>query len=154
MEYIFMQLTQKHAEDIAYNWHYESIYSFYDMESDEEDLEEFLDAKLRGNSYFSVLQDNVVVGFFCVNKIDIDTIEIGLGMKPDLTGAGKGLEFLKAGLEFVKETYSPKVIILSVATFNLRAIKVYKKVGFESIELFTQETNGSQYEFLKMKYEY
>ncbi|MGE6259686.1 GNAT family N-acetyltransferase [Heyndrickxia sporothermodurans] len=52
-------------------------------------------------------------------------------MKLNLTGNGKGreLEFLKAALEFVKSDFQPQTLTLSVATFNQRAIKVYRKMG-------------------------
>ena len=36
-------MTQEQAEEIAFNWHYDAEYSFYDMEADKEDLVEFLD---------------------------------------------------------------------------------------------------------------
>jgi ribosomal-protein-alanine N-acetyltransferase len=39
---------------------------------------------------------------------------------------------------------------LSVATFNQRAINVYRKVGFEDLEVFVNKTNSGQYEFLRM----
>lgn len=67
----------------------------------------------------------MMVGFFSVNKIDDQTFDIGLGMRPDLTGKGKGFGFLEEGINFVKTTYKPERITLSVATFNERAIKVY-----------------------------
>ncbi|MDY0405049.1 GNAT family protein [Virgibacillus sp. 179-BFC.A HS] len=154
MSYTFKKLTQEQAEEISYNWHYEGIYSFYDMEADQEDLEEFLDAKQRGDSTFAVLNDNELIGFFSFSQTDANTIDIGLGMRPDLTGVGKGLSFLKEGLAFAKAKYSPNVITLSVATFNNRAIKVYKKAGFEPVETFVQETNDGHYDFLKMKYKF
>lgn len=152
MNYIFKRMTQREAEDIAFNWHYDGIYSFYDMEADQEDLEEFLDESRRGDTVFSVHHGNELVGFFSINPTYLQTVDIGLGMRPDLTGAGRGMEFFNAGLEFVKETYAPQRITLAVATFNLRAIKVYEKAGFEPVEVFTQATNGGTYEFLKMKY--
>lgn len=74
-------------------------------------------------------------------------------MKPELTGRDLGLDFFKAGLRFAISKYNPNEITLSVATFNDRAINVYKKAGFESVETFMQDTNGSRFEFLKMKYE-
>lgn len=150
--YILKEMTQQQAEDIAYNWHYHAEYSFYDMEADEEDLIEFLDPKQRGESMFVALNGQDVVGYFCFNKVDKDIIDIGLGMKPNLTGSGRGVEFLKAGLDFAKFTYNPDQITLSVATFNLRAIKVYKTVGFVEMQTFMQDTNGSSFEFIKMIY--
>ena len=152
MKYKFELMTQEQAEDIAYNWHYQGDFSFYNMESDQEDLVEFLDPETRGQSNFVVMNDNKVIGFFSFTKVANHTIDIGLGMRPDLTSKGNGLDFLKAGLDFTKSKYCPQNITLSVATFNQRAIKVYKKIGFIEVHTFMQETNGGTFEFLKMIY--
>ncbi|MCA0173044.1 GNAT family N-acetyltransferase [Bacillus sp. RAR_GA_16] len=153
MTYQFEIMTQEQAEDISYNWHYDGEYSFYDMEADEEDLQEFVDPELRGDSTFAVLENRELVGFFNVTKVDDRTYDIGLGMRPDLTNKGKGLEFIKAGLAFINKKYNPSKITLSVATFNQRAINVYRKLGFKDVHTFMQDTNGSTFEFLKMEYE-
>lgn len=152
MEYKFKLMTQEQAEEIAFNWHYDAEYSFYDMEADQEDLVEFLDPQNRGDSYFVVTIDNDMIGFFSFSKVAKNTIDIGLGMKPNLVGNGNGLDFLKAGIEFAKSKYTPQTITLSVATFNKRAIKVYEKIGFKEVETFMQDTNGDRFEFLKMSY--
>ncbi|SFJ86480.1 ribosomal-protein-alanine N-acetyltransferase [Halobacillus dabanensis] len=104
MSYKFSVMTQKQAETIAFNWHYDDDYSFYDMEADEEDLKEFLDPIARGSSTYAVFNDDDLIGFFSINKVDDQTFDIGLGMRPDLTGKGKGLEFLEEGINFVKAT--------------------------------------------------
>ena len=44
-------------------------------------------------------------------------------MRPDLTGQGLGAEFVRAGLRFAQDSYSPPAFRLTVATFNRRAIK-------------------------------
>ncbi|GGH86981.1 ribosomal-protein-alanine N-acetyltransferase [Pullulanibacillus pueri] len=151
--YTFEVMTQEQAEDIAFNWHYQGDYSFYDMEADKEDLDEFIDPEARGDSTYVVMNHNELIGFFSVNRVEDHTFEIGLGMRPDLTGRGKGLEFLKAGIAFIKGEYKPEKITLSVATFNQRAIKVYRKLGFNTINTFMQDTNGSTFEFQKMEHE-
>ncbi len=153
MTYQFEVMTQEQAEDISYKWHYDGEYSFYDMEADEEDLQEFVDPELRGDSKFAVMEDRDLIGFFSVTKVVDLTYDIGLGMRPDLTNKGKGLEFIKAGLAFIIKKYNPSKITLSVATFNQRAINVYRKLGFHDVKTFMQDTNGSTFEFLKMEYE-
>lgn len=152
MNYFFQSMTQQEAEEIAVHWRYSGIYAFYDMDADPEDLAEFLNPEERKNTYFSVIHKGEVVGFYSFTQTADDTIDIGLGMKPDLTGNGSGLEFLRAGMEFARTTYNPKKITLSVAAFNKRAIKVYEKVGFKETERFQQATNGRAYEFVKMVY--
>lgn len=152
MGYKFEMMTQEQAEEIAFNWHYEAEYSFYDMDADKDDLVEFLDPQKRGDSNFVVTQDNDIIGFFSFNKVAIHTIDIGLGMRPNLIGNGNGLEFIRAGLEFAISKYAPRKITLSVATFNQRAIKVYRKIGFEEVDTFMQDTNGDRFEFVEMAY--
>lgn len=152
MRYEFRVIEQEQAEDIAYNWHYDGEYSFYDMEADEEDLNEFINLKARGNTTFAAMKENELVGFLIVDQVDDVTFEIGLGMKPILTGKGMGYEFLMALMDFVKSKFTPEKIILSVATFNQRAIKVYKRAGFKEVDTYMQDTNGSTYEFLRMEY--
>ncbi|TFB22933.1 N-acetyltransferase [Filobacillus milosensis] len=149
MTYEFQEMTQDQADEIAFNWHYDGDYSFYDMEADEEDLNEFINPYERKN-YYAVIQNDDLIGFFSFNKQG-EFIDIGLGMRPDLTGSGNGLEFLQAGMDFAKSTFNSSKFSLSVATFNQRAIKVYEKTGFKQVNTFMQETNGSTYEFVRME---
>lgn len=152
MAYKFSVLTQEQAEDIAFNWHYDGEYSFYDMEADEEDLEQFLNPEERGNATFAVTKGDDLVAFLSVSKVTDRIFDIGLGMRPDLTGKGNGTRFLRAGINFIQSEFTPEKITLSVATFNQRAINLYRKVGFKDVETFMQNTNGSTFEFLKMEY--
>ncbi|OIU72590.1 GNAT family N-acetyltransferase [Rossellomorea aquimaris] len=152
MTYKFEKMTQKEAVDIAYGWHYEGDYAFYDMEADEEDLAEFLNPESRGDTVFTVFKETEAVGYFSITRPEKGVCDIGLGMRPDLTGNGMGAGFLKAGLSFVIDEFKADKITLSVAAFNQRAIKVYEKNGFTAIDAFIQETNGGTYEFLRMEY--
>ncbi|UOQ84388.1 GNAT family N-acetyltransferase [Gracilibacillus salinarum] len=121
------------------------------MEADKEDLEEFLDPQKRGNTTYAVLNNNELIGFLSAKQTDDLTVEIGLGLRPELTGRGYGEAFLKTSIAFLRSKLNPEKINLSVATFNQRAIKVYKKIGFKELNIFMQETNGDTYEFLKME---
>lgn len=143
-------LDQSAAEEIA-SWHYEGEYTFYDFASDQEDLEELLNPELRGDSMYTARNpDDELVGFYSFNQI-AGALDIGVGLRPDLTGQGLGRSFVDAGLTFAKVTYSPEVIQLRVAAFNKRAIKVYKLVGFAEVEHFRQRTNGGEYDFIRME---
>ncbi len=135
-------------------WHYSEPYTFYDLKSDRNDYEEFLNlAKWKRDSKFSVIDDHgELVGLFEFSYQN-DVVDIGLGVRPDLTGRGIGLSFFLAGLKFASEKFSPKRFKLSVAAFNTRAIKVYEKAGFRIVRTFWNETNGGVYKFLEMSYE-
>ena len=58
-------------------------------------------------------------------------MDVELGMRPDLTGRGLGAEFVLAVLRFSKDDYSPPTFRLTVAAFNLRAVRMYERVGFD-----------------------
>jgi ribosomal-protein-alanine N-acetyltransferase len=146
----FEQLTQEDAEAIA-EWHYPEPYSFYDWTADPGDLRELLDPALRGEAYWAVRDEaNELVGYFSFKPKDEQTVEIGLGLRPDLTGRGLGGSFLAAGLEFALTRFEPARFVLSVATFNERAIKVYERAGFSRERTYMHSTNGGEWEFLEM----
>ncbi len=149
MQFSFTPMTEDHANAIV-DWHYDGIYAFYDMEQDREDLEEFLHPQNWEGRYYAVLSNlNELIGFFSFRKED-ETVAIGLGLKPEYTGKGLGLEFVQAGLEFARERFVPSVFRLIVAMFNQRAIRVYERAGFRRDKVFMHETNGGEYEYLRM----
>jgi ribosomal-protein-alanine N-acetyltransferase len=149
VSFIFQPRTREDAYQIA-SWHYPPPYDFYDLEQDLEDLAEFLDQASWREPYYSVVnEEDELVGFFNFRQ-DGQTVEIGLGLRPDLTGKGLGLAFLNAGLNFGQEKFSVKMWSLRVATFNTRAIHLYTHAGFTPVSTFLQQTNGGEYEFLRM----
>ncbi len=153
MTHQFAVLTQQQAETIAFTWHYEGVYAFYDIEADEDDLVEFLDAEQRGESVFAITSDSDLIGFVSVARTEAETVDIGLGMRPDLTGNGGGRAFLSSILDFIDATYAPRRITLAVAAFNERAIRLYEACGFKQTGSFQQPTNGSVYDFIRMEHQ-
>ncbi len=147
---IIKTMKQSEAEIIANNWKYEGVYSFYDMTEDIEDYEEIISEEQRGDRYFSVLNNDELYGFFCVEQEE-DNIEIGLGMKPQYTGKGNGVTFVNNILKFVSSKYRYETIILDVVSFNKRAIKVYERAGFTKTKKIMVNTNGGSYEFTVME---
>jgi ribosomal-protein-alanine N-acetyltransferase len=155
----FIQPMRKNeAIDVA-RWKYKPPYSLYNMNGDNETIEELLDG-----SYFSVSNEqSELIGYFCFgpnaevpggHKLslykDKMALDIGLGMHPDLTGRGLGLGFLNAGLVFARGKYGVDRFRLSVATFNQRAIAVYEKAGFKPVQTFMSRTKNDEIEFLLM----
>jgi ribosomal-protein-alanine N-acetyltransferase len=147
--YRFRKMRDEEATRIS-GWHYEPPYDFYDATSDPDDLRELFDPKRRKDAYFSVFdEEGVLVGFFQFERAG-NTVDVGLGMRPDLTGQGLGIEYLLAGLKFARERFSPERFTLYVATFNERAILVYERAGFRRGDEYMHNTNGGEYLFLSM----
>ncbi|MDP9411795.1 MAG: GNAT family N-acetyltransferase [Actinomycetota bacterium] len=145
--YHFRPMGDGETREIS-GWPYEPPYDFYDWTSDPDDLEELLDPERRKDAYFSAFDERgALVGFFLF-EVRGQTVDVGLGMRPDLTGAGLG--YLLAGVEFARERYSPARFTLSVATFNGRAIRVYERAGFRRETVYLHQTNGGELPFLAM----
>ncbi len=148
-EYRFHQMDDADAHEVS-GWRYDPPYDFYDGDADPEDLAELRDPERRENVYFSVRDgEERLVGFFQFERND-RAVDVGLGLRPDLTGQGRGLEFVLSGLEFAKGRFGPARFTLSVAAFNDRAVAVYERAGFRRGEVFMHETNGGEHEFLSM----
>jgi ribosomal-protein-alanine N-acetyltransferase len=150
LRYLFRPMTDQEAGEIS-GWRYEPPYDFYDATSDEDDLAELLDPERRKDAYFSAFdhEEAPLVGFFQF-EVEGGTVDVGLGLRPDLTDAGLGLDFLLAGLEFARERFSPTRFTLAVATFNERAIRVYERAGFRRGNVYLHHTNGGEFRFLAM----
>jgi ribosomal-protein-alanine N-acetyltransferase len=56
-------------------------------------------------------------------------------MRPDITGKGFGTEFVHSIINLVNKKYDLSYIDLTVAKFNIRAIKIYLNV-LREIALF------------------
>jgi ribosomal-protein-alanine N-acetyltransferase len=159
--YVFTPMNDEEARAVV-SWRYEAPYDFYDMANDPEGLEELLGPPERREGYYAVRSDGELVGFFSFGPggqlpsfdyPDDGSLDIGLGLRPDLTGKGLGLAFLLAGLEFGRRHFAPADFRLAVATFNERAIRVYERAGFRRVTVFTHHANGADHPFLLMKRE-
>lgn len=152
-DFLFRIMNQEEAEDIAYNWKYPGELSFYDMTEDEEDLEEFINPEIRGQNTFTVEKPGIkgIFAFFMYDLLDNETAEFGLGINPKYIGNGYGYELL----EYIEWSFYTKKgvnrLIIAVAEFNKRAIKLYNKSGFNVVGQFENKTNGGVYSFLKME---
>ncbi|MGB6179554.1 GNAT family N-acetyltransferase [Carnobacterium sp.] len=144
-------LSQQNAVKIADEWKYDGEYSFYNMTEDPEDYEEIISPILRENNYFQVIINNELFGFFVLEQTD-DIVNMGVGIKPELTGNRLGVQFISLILDFIKENYFIPTVRLGVAKFNIRAQKVYEKVGFTKTREYQQPTNGTTYTFVEMEF--
>ena len=156
--YVFEPMSDEQARAVV-AWRYEAPYDFYDVANDREGLEELLGPPERREGYYAVLSDDELVGFFCYGSggrlqgfdyPDDGSVDVGLGLRPDLTGRGRGLGFVWAGLEFGRRSFSPAGFRLFVATFNERAIRVYELAGFRRVEVFVRHREGVDQPFLLM----
>ena len=148
--YRFRPMSQADAEEIAC-WHYPQPFDFYDSAADANDLAELLSPERRGDAYVSVEDEAGDLAGFFQFKHRPEAIEIGLGLNPARTGRGLGGAFLDAGLREARSRFGKTRVVLAVATFNQRAIKVYERAGFRRVRVYMHSTNGGEWEFLEME---
>ena len=149
-EFEIRTMTQADAEAIAL-WHYPSP-SRSMTGRPMRTTSPSCSLTLRGDAYFAVDDaSGELIGFFGFKRNKPETVDIGLGLHPELTGRGLGGSFLHAGLEYASARFAPKQFTLSVATFNKRAITVYEQAGFSATRVHLHSTNGGEWEFVDME---
>ena len=152
MNYSAKKMNYENAVLIS-KWKYDSPYDFYNSEESEEYFDELIN-----DNYYSIHNIDEMIGFYCAgsastvpNEVskkiyaDDDYIDIGFGMRPDLTGKGSGREFVKFIMNSVLKTYPGKKLRLTVADFNKRARRVYEDVGFKYHSEFYFEKSKTQF---------
>ncbi len=159
MRFEFRPMTEADARAMT-EWRYEGAYAFYDLAPD--DLAELLGEL---PAYVAATDETgELLGFFSFGPgaqtpgghraglYAEGALDIGLGLRPDLTGRGLGQSFVRAGLDYARThvTPAPAQFRLSVATFNDRAIRAYERAGFRAGPRFTSAVRGVETEFLLM----
>ena len=76
---------------------------------------------------------------------ELDALDMGGGLRPDLTGEGLGASFIEAAIEFARRQYSSEVYRATVAKFNQRALRVCEKVGYKQTQTFTSTHTGMKF---------
>ena len=138
-------------------WDYPAPYDVYSLNHSKVALE-----RLVQGPYFAAYMGYELIGFFCFGsaaqlngKKDNDLyaprhfLDIGLGMHPAWCGQGYGTAFIRKGLDFARERGWSKGFRLTVASNNIRAHKVYTRLGFTEIGQIPWNSGSSSF-FLVM----
>jgi [ribosomal protein S18]-alanine N-acetyltransferase len=148
---------------IISTWTYPRPYDLYSMDGSEACISELL------NGDYFYAEDDVgrLAGFVCVGNsarvpggyeagiyCNLDALDIGLGLHPELTGQGLGSDFLRLALQFVNGRLGSTEFQLVVAAFNERAIKAYEKAGFQRGIGFQSAVNNEPIPFVSMSCSY
>ncbi|MBA2753247.1 MAG: GNAT family N-acetyltransferase [Chloroflexia bacterium] len=140
------------------HWRYPGQYAFYDY--DPQDWRSMLAPEA---NYFAVTDAGGAVAGFLTFGANArvpgaqdaglyreDALDLGLGLRPDLTGRGFGQAFLATALAWATELVRPAMVRLVVAAFNTRAIRAYERAGFRRGPTFTSLVHGRDVVFLLM----
>lgn len=163
--YRFTPMTEPDARAIL-SWRYAGPYAVYN--TDEEDREAVLRELLDPRSPYVAARDesSELAGFFAygsaaeVGEVAAPhlfapdgLLAVGLGLRPDLTGQGRGVAYMEAGLAYAREHYHPRAFRLYVLSFNARAMRVYARAGFARAATVRVAFAGGEREFIEMRRE-
>lgn len=140
-------LTREHAEDIV-TWRYAPPYDVYDLVGAEPD--ELLLPEL---GFHAVLAGDDLVGFRSFGPdgqvpgwdYDDSALDTGGGLRPTLTGQGRGRAAIAAGLDFGREALAPAAFRVTVAAFNTRALRVVESLGFVRVATFEASRDAREF---------
>ena len=142
-------------------WRYDPPYDIYNLENPptEESIQYFLDPQ---NAYHSITDESGNLLASCSFGADgqvpggdysADALDIGLGVRPDLSGQGDGSLFVNAVIGFARDTFAPTILRVTVAEFNQRALRVWEKAGFRRVQIFQRNSASRTYVVLRRELE-
>lgn len=141
-------LTQDQIAEFI-SWQYDGPYAMYSMTGeDEAELISFFEDPTNG--YFAIVDETDLLLGFCNFGEDAqvpggdystDAIDVGMGMRPDLTGQGQGVDYAQAVFDFAQKQYPGQSFRATIAEFNQRARKVCLNHGFQVVDRFERTSD-------------
>jgi ribosomal-protein-alanine N-acetyltransferase len=145
----FHRMDEASARAIL-TWRYDAPYDFYnpDWKGVENAVHAFLDPQ---NACYCITNEGGDLQAYCCfgreaqvpgGDYQGEALDIGLGVRPDLTGQGRGHLFVQAVLDLAWREFSPAFFRVTVAEFNRRAQRVWMGAGFETVQSFARSGDG------------
>lgn len=109
------------------------------------------------SSYFSILKsEDQMIGYVGIKEINrfLKSSKLGIVLNPDFVSKGYGSIILEDFLNYYFGNYGMKRIILEVNDWNVRARKLYEKMGFKYVLSNLQKFENQQLDIDKKKYDH
>jgi ribosomal-protein-alanine N-acetyltransferase len=113
-------------------WRYDAPYNTYEVN-------ELISADA---GYWAVVRRDELIGYCCFGREgrvegvaeEPGTIDVGYGMRPDLTGHGLGPSFVGRIVAFAQDEFMPERLRLLILDWNVRSRRVAEALGFQHSE--------------------
>jgi [ribosomal protein S18]-alanine N-acetyltransferase len=145
-------MTTVYAAEIV-TWRYPAPYDCYDMTDADPGV-----LASPGGGFFALTDTTGLIGFRSFGadgqvpggEYDDSALDTGGGLRPDLTGMGRGREAIRTGLDFGQLLFAPAAFRVTIATFNIRAQRVVTDLGFQRVGSFRAPADGRSYEIRRL----
>ena len=148
-------ITAKNVQEIL-TWQYEPPYHIYNMGKESAspvELKEAITYFLQPDYHFQAMlrQPENTLAAFCSFGTDgqvaggdyrTEAVDIGMGVRPNLTGCGLGAMFAGVAIDFAQKTFAPPRLRVTIAEFNRRAQKVWERHNFVPVQRFRANYGG------------
>lgn len=104
--------------------------------------------------WFIILDDEDEIGTIWFERKDPDRMSYDLGIylnRIDLFGKGMGRTVIRSALETILSEKDVQKLYLDVRRNNIRAIRCYEKLGFETIHEGEKATSSGKIKFQRMQ---
>ena len=147
--FTFRTMDEASARKIV-SWRYDPPYEMYNCDPNaiEETVQGFLNPHYH---YYSVWDEaEELIGYRCFGEdgripggdYRSAALDMGGGLRPDLTGQGRGAHFMEAAFAFARRHFAPVAFRATVAAFNTRALRVCEQVGYRQVQTFVSARTG------------
>ena len=134
-------------------WKYEPPYDIYNCPADEVEKAIQYNLDPANNIYAMFTQDDELIGYCSYGEdarvpggyYNEDALDIGLMIKPELTGQGLGADLARDVIHNGSRLFGPGKRRVTIAAFNRRAIRVWEKNGFHQVQTFKRERDGMDF---------
>ncbi|NMG22412.1 GNAT family N-acetyltransferase [Brasilonema bromeliae] len=158
MSFIFSPMNFESA-CVILTWQYDEPYNFYNLDSGEisESVQQFLDPH---NAYYTITNGhNDLIAYCCFGPdarvsggdYSVEAVDVGLGIRPNLTRRGLGLRVVDAVMNFAQNKFTPILFRVTVADFNKQALRICEKAGFQTAQRFQRDLDGKDFVVLTLK---
>jgi RimJ/RimL family protein N-acetyltransferase len=152
----YLPAEKQHARAFV-NWQYEPPYDIYNCPPEEIGDAVHYNIDPVNNVYAMLDQNEELIGYCSYGRdaqipdgdYSEEAMDIGMMIKPELTGQGLGAKFAEDVINNGVGKYAPKKLRVTIAAFNKRARRVWEKNGFQQSQNFIRESDGMEFVILE-----
>ena len=149
---------EKSAREFV-RWNYEPPYDIYNCPPEKVEKSVRYNIDPANNIYAMFNEEGAMVGYCSYGRdaqvpggdYNDEALDIGMMIKPELTGQGMGTDFAREVIHNGIKLYGPEKMRVTIVAFNQRAIRTWQKNGFQQVQSFKRSIDGMEFVIMTRK---